>query len=135
MLNRRSFFTRLAAAAGGAALAWLALPARAWAKKMAFGLDKAEALKKVGGQALIKLKDKEILFVRDGEASVRAFDPVCPHEKCKVAYDDPSKMVVCPCHKSSFELATGKVLSGPSPKGLTTYPAELSGEKIIVTLE
>ena len=135
MMNRRSFFARLVAAAGGAALAWLALPGKAWAKKMAFGLDKAEALKKVGGQALIKLKDKEILFVRDGEASVRALDPLCPHEKCKVTYDDAAKKVVCPCHKSSFELATGKVLSGPSPKGLTTYPAELSGEKIIVTLE
>ncbi len=131
MLDRRSFF----GGALAAALAWLARPARAWARQVAFGLDKAAALRKVGGQALLKLGDRELLFVRDGEASVRAFDPACPHEKCKVTYDDGLKKVVCPCHRSTFELATGKVQSGPSPRGLKAYPAELSGDRVVVTLE
>lgn len=104
------------------------------AKKLAVGLDKAEKLKQVGGWAILKVKDQEVLFVRDGEKSIRALDPMCTHKKCKVKYTPEDGQLHCPCHKSAYEVATGKVLDGPAPKPLTVFPASLENDKIIFSL-
>jgi cytochrome b6-f complex iron-sulfur subunit len=131
MFDRRGFLK----ASIGAIVAAILLPARrAFAKKMAVGLDKAEALKTVGGSVTLKIKDRSILFVRDTEATVRAYDPTCPHQNCSVAWNAKAANLQCPCHASSFS-PDGKVLSGPSPRPIRTYECSLSGERIIVTLD
>ena len=48
-----------------------------------------------------------------------AFDAVCPHEGCTVAYVAPEKLFVCPCHGSRFNGETGALVNGPAPRGLT----------------
>ena len=48
-----------------------------------------------------------------------AFDAVCPHAGCTVGYDQSAALIVCPCHGSQFNAATGAVESGPAPTGLT----------------
>jgi thiosulfate dehydrogenase (quinone) large subunit len=47
-----------------------------------------------------------------------AFDAVCPHAGCAVGYDQSAGLIVCPCHGSQFNAATGAVESGPAPTGL-----------------
>jgi thiosulfate dehydrogenase [quinone] large subunit len=47
-----------------------------------------------------------------------AFDAVCPHAGCTVGYDQSAAVIVCPCHGSQFNAATGAVESGPAPTGL-----------------
>jgi thiosulfate dehydrogenase [quinone] large subunit len=47
-----------------------------------------------------------------------AFDAVCPHAGCTVGYDQSAGLLVCPCHGSQFNAATGAVESGPAPTGL-----------------
>ncbi len=47
------------------------------------------------------------------------YDAVCPHAGCQVGYAPSAKMLVCPCHGSEFLVATGQVISGPAPHGLT----------------
>ena len=47
-----------------------------------------------------------------------AFDAVCPHAGCTVGYDQPAALLVCPCHGSQFNAATGAVESGPAATGL-----------------
>jgi thiosulfate dehydrogenase [quinone] large subunit len=47
-----------------------------------------------------------------------AFDAVCPHAGCTVGYDQTAAVIVCPCHGSQFNAATGAVESGPAPTGL-----------------
>jgi thiosulfate dehydrogenase [quinone] large subunit len=47
-----------------------------------------------------------------------AFDAVCPHAGCTVAYDQSARVIACPCHGSQFNAATGAVESGPAPTGL-----------------
>jgi thiosulfate dehydrogenase [quinone] large subunit len=47
-----------------------------------------------------------------------AFDAVCPHQGCIVAYSAPTKTFVCPCHGSQFNGRSGAVESGPAPSGL-----------------
>ena len=48
-----------------------------------------------------------------------AFDAVCPHEGCTVAYVATDKLFVCPCHGSRFNGETGALVRGPATRGLT----------------
>ncbi len=48
-----------------------------------------------------------------------AYDAVCPHAGCTVGYSPGAKLIVCPCHGSEFDPATGAVVSPPAPRGLT----------------
>jgi cytochrome b6-f complex iron-sulfur subunit len=114
----------------------LALPtvaARAEGHKVAVPLAKLEVLKSVGGSIALKLKDKLVLLVRDSATSVRAFNPICTHRQCVVAFSANERKIKCPCHGSQFDL-DGHVVHGPAARPLETYAAELAGEQIIVTL-
>jgi thiosulfate dehydrogenase [quinone] large subunit len=47
-----------------------------------------------------------------------AFDAVCPHAGCTVGYSPANSLIVCPCHGSEFNPATGARVAGPAPHGL-----------------
>ncbi len=49
-----------------------------------------------------------------------AFDAVCPHAGCTVAYQRSAQLIACPCHGSEFDAGTGDVIRGPATRGLTT---------------
>ncbi|MGO9028423.1 MAG: Rieske 2Fe-2S domain-containing protein [Acidimicrobiales bacterium] len=49
-----------------------------------------------------------------------AFDAVCPHAGCTVAYARSARLIACPCHGSEFDAQTGAVLQGPATRGLGT---------------
>jgi thiosulfate dehydrogenase (quinone) large subunit len=51
-----------------------------------------------------------------------AFDAVCPHAGCIVQYDAADQIIVCPCHGSEFDPATGAVEVGPAVTGLIKIP-------------
>lgn len=105
-------------------------------KRLALSLDKAEKLKSPGGFSLLKIQDKEVLFIRESEEKIRAINPVCSHRKCTVTYSPEKKRIVCPCHGSNYDL-DGSVLKGPAEKPLQVYEAELDLPKsrIIFTME
>ncbi|MEJ2721287.1 MAG: Rieske 2Fe-2S domain-containing protein [bacterium] len=56
----------------------------------------------------------------------------CTHLGCTVPWDSESKLFVCPCHASSFDI-TGKVLSPPAPRPLDLYPVRI--ENAIVKVD
>jgi Rieske Fe-S protein len=117
----------------GTLLAWPNVLARAGGGKVAIPLAKLETLKSVGGSIALKVKDKLILLVRDSATSVRAFNPICTHRQCVVAFSVNDGKIKCPCHGSQFGL-DGHVVHGPASRPLETYAAELAGEQVIVTL-
>ena len=119
---------------GSTAVLVTILPELARAKKLALGLDKVEQLKKVGGWVVLKIKGQEIMFIRESEEVIRALDPICTHKHCTVDYDPDEKLIVCPCHGSTYDLE-GKVLKGPAKKPLTVYDAKLSDGKIIFSMD
>jgi thiosulfate dehydrogenase [quinone] large subunit len=47
-----------------------------------------------------------------------AYNAVCPHMGCTVGYSSSSKLIVCPCHGSEFDVSNGDVIVGPAPHGL-----------------
>jgi thiosulfate dehydrogenase (quinone) large subunit len=59
------------------------------------------------------------LVVQQTAGKFHAFDAVCPHAGCTVAYAASGQVIACPCHGSEFDPTTGAVLRGPAPNGLT----------------
>ena len=50
-----------------------------------------------------------------------AYDAICPHAGCTVAYSKAADLLVCPCHASEFKISIGDVIAVPSPTGLTKW--------------
>lgn len=59
------------------------------------------------------------LVVQPSAGTFLAFDAVCPHAGCTVAYSGRDRIFVCPCHGSEFNGRTGDVEVGPAQSGLT----------------
>ena len=60
------------------------------------------------------------LVIQQTAGQFVAFDAVCPHAGCTVAYAKAAKVIACPCHGSEFDAQTGAVLQGPASSGLGT---------------
>jgi thiosulfate dehydrogenase [quinone] large subunit len=81
----------------------------------------AASLVVLGGSATFndpKTGDPAVVVQPSAGAYV-AFDAVCPHEGCTVAYAAPEKLFICPCHGSRFNGQTGALVHGPATRGLT----------------
>jgi thiosulfate dehydrogenase [quinone] large subunit len=75
----------------------------------------------VGGSASFtdpKSGDPSLVIQQTADDFV-AFDAICPHAGCTVAYQASAKVIACPCHGSEFNPATGAVVNGPATSGLT----------------
>jgi Rieske Fe-S protein len=104
------------------------------AKSIALPLEKAEQLQTPGGSVILKIKDREVLFIRDTETTVHALDPTCTHKGCKVAFKKKDNRIECPCHQSAFDLQ-GKLLRGPASRDLKNYAARLEEDRIIFSMD
>jgi thiosulfate dehydrogenase [quinone] large subunit len=60
------------------------------------------------------------LVIQQTSGDFVAFDAVCPHAGCTVAYQASARIIACPCHGSEFSPRTGEVLRGPATSGLTS---------------
>jgi cytochrome b6-f complex iron-sulfur subunit len=71
-----------------------------------------------------------IIINRPGKGYI-ALSRVCTHLGCLVDYDRQSRRLICPCHAGTFDLE-GRVISGPPPAPLPTFPLSVEGEEIII---
>jgi thiosulfate dehydrogenase [quinone] large subunit len=62
------------------------------------------------------------------KGSYVAYDAVCPHAGCTVGYSPAAQLIVCPCHGSEFNPATGAVEVGPATRGLETIKVAEGGD-------
>ncbi|MFG2298240.1 Rieske (2Fe-2S) protein [Streptomyces sp. NPDC048603] len=82
----------------------------------------------VGGAKLFR--EKKLLVSCPVEGQYKAFSAQCTHAGCvldKIEGDEAN----CPCHGSRFDVATGKVLSGPASDPLPAVPVRAEGGKLI----
>jgi len=63
-----------------------------------------------------------------------AFDAICTHMNCTVAYNALNFELDCPCHGSTYDVMDGRVLGGPAPLPLTKLAASSDGTTVTVTL-
>ena len=94
------------------------------------------ALPVIGAQADAWTKsDAETLgtvWVRkNGRGEPECLTAECPHLGCRIGYDEEKKNFVCPCHESAFDLE-GKVLYGPSPRGMDPLEVRVNDGKLEV---
>jgi thiosulfate dehydrogenase [quinone] large subunit len=58
------------------------------------------------------------LVIQQTADDFKAFDAICPHAGCTVAYQASAKIIACPCHGSEFNPTNGEVIQGPATSGL-----------------
>ncbi|GGF29277.1 Rieske (2Fe-2S) protein [Subtercola lobariae] len=83
----------------------------------------------VGGAKSVTFEGKGLLVGQPTAGSVVAFSSVCPHQGCAVAFAKTD--FECPCHGSTFALATGDVTHGPAQSGLTPVAVKVDGDQIV----
>jgi nitrite reductase/ring-hydroxylating ferredoxin subunit len=65
-----------------------------------------------------------------------ALDDWCSHEECPLSDGwVEGSAIVCNCHGSQFDLATGNVLTGPATEPVKTYPLRVVDGGLEVAIE
>lgn len=77
------------------------------------------------------LDDARIVLTRAEDGEVLAFSATCTHQGCTVSSIEQG-LIVCPCHLSRFDLATGAPVSGPARRPLPPVAVEVTGEEVFI---
>lgn len=84
----------------------------------------------VGAGRAFTVEGRQVALFRTRAGVVRAVDAACPHAGGPIAdgqADD--RVVICPLHAHTFDLASGICLTGQPP--LTVYPTEVDDHGIV----
>ena len=81
----------------------------------------------VGSAAIVG----QVVVSQPTAGSFKAFSAVCPHQGCLVSRVE-GKEITCACHGSAFSAADGSVLSGPSPRGLSSKTVTVNGDSLTI---
>ena len=71
------------------------------------------------------------ILIRDRLGALFAYNAACPHAGCPVGYI--SGLIMCGCHGSVFDPASGKVIQGPASSNLTSIKLEVEDGQIYAT--
>jgi arsenite oxidase small subunit len=82
---------------------------------------------------LVRLRDPAIGGIGPGNTIV-AYSVLCTHKGCPVSYRPERKMMICPCHWSSFDPAkAGQMVIGQGSQALPQIQLRLQGATIQAT--
>ncbi|MGZ4448225.1 MAG: Rieske (2Fe-2S) protein [Nocardioides sp.] len=70
-----------------------------------------------------------VIVAQPTRGTIVAFSAICTHMGCTVA--PAGKILQCPCHGSTYDLATGDNTGGPAPSPLTKIPVTVSGGEVV----
>ena len=72
---------------------------------------------------------KPVIVSQPTKGDLVAFSAICTHMGCTVA--PQGDQLVCPCHGSTYDLATGDNTGGPAPKPLAKIPVTVKGGEVV----
>lgn len=75
--------------------------------------------------------DEQVVVTQPTAGEFKCFSAVCTHTGCTVA--GISDVITCPCHGSTFDLATGDVLGGPAPSALPAVDFSVDGDQVVLS--
>ncbi|MCM0618883.1 Rieske (2Fe-2S) protein [Nocardioides bruguierae] len=75
--------------------------------------------------------DAEVVVTQPTEGEYKGFSAVCTHQGCIVSQISADG-IVCTCHNSVFDVATGEVVSGPAPSPLGSVEVTVDGDEVTV---
>ena len=97
-------------------------------------LSENAELQVVGGILMFtQAPGKQILVQRTSDTTFLSLSAVCTHAGCTVNFNGEDKLD-CPCHGSSFNAATGAVLTGPAGSPLRNFPTAIAGDDVTISL-
>src|SRR5215207_1804165 len=77
--------------------------------------------------------DGTVLAIARQKGNVYAFQEFCTHRYGPLSEGKlQDHQVICPWHRSCFDIRTGKVVEGPAKVALITYSAAIRGGKILI---
>jgi cytochrome b6-f complex iron-sulfur subunit len=94
-------------------------------------IDAGSPLASVGGAALVKSTNGDVLVARTAQDSFSALTSVCTHEAREITGISGSSYV-CPFHGSQFDFS-GRVLAGPAARSLRQYSTQLAGNQLTIS--
>jgi len=83
----------------------------------------------VGGGVVFT--DDRVVVTQPAAGDFKCFSAVCTHTGCLVA--GVSTSIVCQCHGSSFDLATGEVLGGPAGAPLPAVEFTIEKDQVVLS--
>ena len=84
----------------------------------------------VGGGKVFE--DVKVVVTQPTEGDFKAFSAICTHQGCTVNGVSDG-VITCPCHGSTFDIATGEVKQGPATKALPPKSVSVGADGITVT--
>ncbi|HLH00235.1 MAG TPA: Rieske (2Fe-2S) protein [Bryobacteraceae bacterium] len=82
---------------------------------------------------IVRFGSKPALLVRVSDIEWKAFSAVCTHLNCTVQYQETTHQIWCACHNGTYDLMTGRVVSGPPPKPLEEFAVRVRGDEVVIS--
>jgi 3-phenylpropionate/trans-cinnamate dioxygenase ferredoxin subunit len=83
----------------------------------------------------VELEGTPICLARTDDGEVYAINDICSHEEYSLSAGEIwDGSVECPIHGSRFDLRTGQPNALPAVEPVPTYPVEIEGDDVYVTV-
>ena len=146
-LTRRRFIQTTGAASVGAAAASVVQSRTADAETTGYPVKPVIALDELSpgttipftypddrSPALLLRMPEEVLGGVGPDASIVAFSSLCTHKGCPVSYKPEHRLLICPCHWSTFDPEkAGSLVIGQASQSLPRIELRIESDMVIAT--
>lgn len=87
-----------------------------------------------GEVTAVRAADQRLAVARIGD-EVFALEDRCSHKECELSEGlVEDSVVICPCHGSEFDLASGEAMSLPAKEPVPRFATVMDGEEVYVEI-
>ncbi|WP_102345076.1 ubiquinol-cytochrome c reductase iron-sulfur subunit [Bacillus sp. Marseille-P3661] len=134
--NRRAFLKTAVGASVTLGLATLPFTIKSMSKQGEEAAEKFEVAKLADipkGSSInfnYPTEHDQAILVHTKDGDIKAYNNKCTHLQCPVFYEKEEEILLCPCHKGYFSIATGHPVAGPPQRELPLIELEVENDTI-----